>query len=101
MLGLQPLFALEERHLSPSGKARTLRHLLESFRDFAEQFNHPSHIGLIKAANTNHFRPSSLRQYVEERFPNVSFSQHVINAPLPTSLGLKSIGVVAMETANK
>jgi DegV family protein with EDD domain len=97
MLGLLPLFVLEEGILSPTAKAHTQRHLLESFQEFVEEFSHPSYIGLTKAAAANHFRPNSLRQYVKEHFPNVPFDQHVINPHLAALLGPQSTGLVVME----
>jgi fatty acid-binding protein DegV len=96
MLGLFPIFMLEEGHLSPLEKVRTQRHLIESFQEFVEEFESPRNIVLLKGSQ-NHLRTRPLRQYVGEMFPETPFSEHTLNAPLTTMLGPQSIGLTVME----
>ena len=97
MLGLLPIFVLEDGHLSLLSKVRTPRHLLESFQDFIEEFSDPFYIGLIKAASGGHFRTRLLRQHVKEHFSQVNLSECVINPHLAALIGPQSMGLVIME----
>lgn len=96
MLGLFPIFMLEEGHLSPLEKVRTQRHLIESFQEFIEEFESPRNIVLLKGSQ-NHLRTRPLRQYVSEVFPETPFSEHTMNTPLTTMLGPQTIGLTVME----
>jgi DegV family protein with EDD domain len=96
MLGLYPIFMLEEGHLSPLEKVRTQRHLIESFQEFLEEFEFPRNIALLKGQQ-NHLRTRPLRQYVSELFPETPFGEHTLNAPLTALLGPQTIGLTVME----
>lgn len=97
MLGLLPIFVLEEGNLTPLGKVRTHRHLLEYFQEFVEEFTNPDHIALLKPVSMNHFRLKQLYQYIDDVFPEVPFSIHVSNAHLAALLGPQCMGLVVME----
>lgn len=96
MLGLLPIFMLEEGHLSPLEKVRTQRHLIESFQEFMEEFESPRAVALVKGPQ-NHMRTRPLRQYVSELFHDTSFSEHTLNAPLTVLFGPQTIGLTVME----
>ena len=96
MLGLLPIFMLEEGHLSPLEKVRTQRHLIESFQEFMDEFESPRAIALVKGAQ-NHMRTRPLRQYVSELFHDTPFSEHALNTPLTVLLGPQTIGLTVME----
>jgi DegV family protein with EDD domain len=96
MLGLLPIFMLEEGHLSPLEKVRTQRHLIESFQEFMEEFESPRAVALVKGSQ-NHMRTRPLRQYVSELFHDAPFSEHALNAPLTVLLGPQTIGLTVME----
>jgi len=61
MLGLLPIFAMEEGRLTPMEKVRTQRHLFESFQEFMEEFDDPCHIALMRGAGSNPARTRPLR----------------------------------------
>lgn len=100
MLGLLPIYILDEGILSPLGKVRTQRHLLESFQEFVEEFSSPYHIAFVKPAVMNHFHITPLRQFIGAAFPNVPFSEHVIGPHLAALLGPQCMGLVVMENSN-
>jgi DegV family protein with EDD domain len=97
MMGLLPIFALEEGRLTPMEKVRTQRHLLESFQEFMDEFDNPYHVALVRGINHNTIRTRPLRQYVQESFPRTPFSEHSIGPHLAALLGPQSIGLVVME----
>ena len=97
MLGLLPIFAMEEGRLTPMEKVRTQRHLFESFQEFMEEFDNPSHIALMRGAGSNPARTRPLRAYVQENFPQTPFSEHPLNPHTAAMFGPQSIGLVIME----
>lgn len=97
MLGLLPIFTLEEGRLAPMAKVRTQRHLLESLQEFIDEFSDPYHVALIQGIGQTHLRSRPLREYVEDSFPKTPFSVHAIGAHLATLFGPQCIGLVVME----
>jgi DegV family protein with EDD domain len=100
MMGLLPIFVLEEGRLTPMLKVRTQRHLLESFQEFIDEFNDPYHVALIQGTNHMHLRARPLREYVEGSFPSTPFSVHTIGAYLSALFGPQCVGLVVMEKSN-
>ena len=97
MLGLLPIFALEDGRLMPMEKVRTQRHLFESFEEFINEFDDPYHVALVRGINHNTIRTRPLREYVQEIYPQTPFSEHNMNAHLAALLGPQSIGLVVAE----
>jgi len=100
MMGLLPIFVLEEGRLTPMQKVRTQRHLLESFQEFIDEFSDPYHVALIQGTNPMHLRTRLLREYVENSFPSTPFSVHTIGAYLSNLFGPQCVGLVVMEKFN-
>jgi DegV family protein with EDD domain len=97
IMGMLPIFTLEEGRLVPMEKVRTPRHLFEAFQDFMGEFESPTHIALVHGANHNALRTRPLRQYMEEFFPETPFSEHPIQPHLAALFGPQSIGLVVSE----
>jgi DegV family protein with EDD domain len=98
VLGLLPLYTLEEGALTPMGKARSQRHLQEAFQEFVEEFNEPVHIGLVKAASSTPFKLTPFRQYLSESFPDTPYSEQTITPYLAALLGPDCTGLVVMDS---
>jgi DegV family protein with EDD domain len=97
MMGMLPVFTIEEGRLTPMEKARTQRHLFESFQDFASEFESPLHIALVRGENHNTVRTRPLRLFVQENFPNTSFSEHSIHPHLAALFGSQCTGLIILE----
>jgi DegV family protein with EDD domain len=97
MMGMLPIFTIEEGRLTPMEKVRTQRHLFESFLEFINEFDSPSHIALMRGASHNTNRTRPVRQYVQETFPDTPFSEHAIAPHLAALFGPQSTGLVIME----
>jgi fatty acid-binding protein DegV len=97
IMGMLPIFTLEEGRLVPMEKVRTPRHLFEAFQDFMGEFESPTHIALVHGVNHNALRTRPLRQYMEEFFPETPFSEHPIQPHLAALFGPQSIGLVVSE----
>jgi DegV family protein with EDD domain len=97
MMGMLPIFAIEEGRLTPMEKVRTQRHLFESLQEFMNEFDAPAHIALLHGASQNATRTRLVRQYVQETFPDTLFSEHTIGPHLAALFGPQSTGLVIME----
>jgi DegV family protein with EDD domain len=98
MMGMLPIFAIEEGRLTPMEKVRTQRHLFESFQEFINEFDTPAHIALMRGVGHNPSRTRAVRQYVQEAFPETQFSEHTIAPHLAALVGPQSTALVIMET---
>jgi DegV family protein with EDD domain len=99
MMGMLPIFAIEEGRMVPMEKVRTQRHLFESFQEFINEFDAPVHIALMRGAGHNTGRTRAIRQYVQETFPDTQFSDHTIAPHLAALVGPQSTALVIMEKA--
>lgn len=97
MLGLLPIFVLEDGRLTPTQKVRTPRHLFESFQEFLGEFDNPAHIALLRGGDHTTIRTRPLRQFVQVTFPDTPFSEHSLSQPLAALFGPQSIGLVVLE----
>ena len=97
MMGMLPIFVMEEGRLTPMEKVRTQRHLFESFLEFINEFEAPAYIALERGTNHKTIRSRPVRQYVQHSYPNTPFSEHTISAPLATLFGPQSTGLVIMD----
>ena len=98
IMGMLPIFTLEEGRLAPMEKVRTPRHLFDALQDFMGEFESPDHIALVHGANHNTLRIRPLRLYIQETFPETPFSEHPIQPHLAALFGPQSTGLVIAET---
>jgi fatty acid-binding protein DegV len=91
-----PLFALEEGQLVPYKKVRTKRHLLESFQEFIEEFEHPQHIVYMHGAG-NLLRIRPFREMVRDLFSEAFFGEVEFCPALAALFGDHAVGVTVLE----
>jgi DegV family protein with EDD domain len=97
MLGMQPIFVIEEGVLVSMEKVRTPRHLFECFQEFMSEFTAPKQIALLRGSGQNTVRTRPLRQFVEETFPGTTYSEHGLNQHLTVLFGTQSTGLIVMD----
>jgi DegV family protein with EDD domain len=97
MLGLIPIFSLEEGKLSSIEKARNIRGVLDFFQEFLGEFDHLQHIALIQGAPPFNHESHILREHAQDHFPKTPFSEHTINLPLATLVGPRTLALIIME----
>jgi DegV family protein with EDD domain len=100
MLGLLPIFTLEDGHLTPLEKARNVRHLTDFFQEFLDEFNDLYQISIIQGNSVLPHEGKILREHAMLNFPKVPFSEHPINLSLAALFGPHSMGVFAIEIPN-
>jgi DegV family protein with EDD domain len=98
VLGMLPVFAVEEGRLSPIQKVRTMRHLFETFEEFMAEFETPARIALLRGTGQESIRTRPLRQFVQEAFPYTRYSEHAMSATVEGLFGAKSIALVIQDS---
>lgn len=99
LLGISPIFTLEEGRLSALEKSKTIHHLVEYFIEFIGEFENLMNISLIQPNPPQGFDTREIRSFVEEMHPNAQLSEHPINMPLAAMLGPKTSGLFLLEKA--
>jgi DegV family protein with EDD domain len=97
MLGVIPVFVLEQGRLIPVQKIRHSRQLVDSFFEFVIEFDRIQHLALIQGVPSYPQEKKILRERIEAEFPNISISEHIVNPSLATILGPHTIGVFVWE----
>jgi len=98
MLGLVPIFSLEEGKLSPIEKARNQRAVIDFFQEFLDEFENLQHIAFIQGAPPFNHETHLLREHVQAHYPRTSFSEHAINLPVAALLGPRTLGLTLLES---
>jgi DegV family protein with EDD domain len=98
MLGLLPIFALEEGHITTIEKVKSHRHAISYFQEFLDEFNHLQHISFLQSAKPNFKDAKILQESVKNSFPKIPFTKHIINLPLAALFGPRSIGLIVVES---
>ena len=97
MLGLLPIYTLEEGQISAVEKVRNTHSLVDFMQEFILEFDNLLHIAFIQSVPGLPHEARLMREYVQSSFPQTPFSEHSINLPLATLIGPRSIGLVVVE----
>ncbi len=97
MLGLLPIFTLEDGQISAVEKVRNTRSLVDFMQEFILEFDNLIHIAFIQSTPGLPHEARLMREYVQSSFPHTPFSEHSINPPLATLIGPRSIGLIVVE----
>jgi DegV family protein with EDD domain len=97
MLGLMPIFTLEEGQISAVEKVRNTRSLVDFMQEFILEFDQLIHIAFINSVPGLPHEARLMREHVQTSFPQTPFSEHSINLPLAALIGPRSIGLVVVE----
>jgi DegV family protein with EDD domain len=100
MLGLLPIFTLEDGHLTPLEKARNLRHLTDFFQEFLDEFSDLNQVSIVQSIPPLTHEAKILREHAVTNFPKIPFSEHPISLSLASLFGPRSLGIFAIETVN-
>jgi DegV family protein with EDD domain len=99
LLGLLPLFSIEEGVLSPLEKVRNHRQALDFFQEFMEEFDHLQHIAFVQNGTGGNPQDGRiLREHALACFPHTPFSEHTINGPISTLFGPNALGLFVIES---
>lgn len=97
MLGILPVFNLEEGALTPVEKLRSPRQISEFFQEFLDEFDKLQYVALLQSANTTMSDINLIKEYIQKSFSSITFSTHPINLPLATLLGPTCTALFVLE----
>lgn len=97
MLGLMPIFTLEEGKITAVEKVRNARGLIDFMQEFLCEFEDLAHIAFLQSTTPMAHEVRAMREHAQTCFPQVPFSEHGLNLPLATLIGPRSVGMVAFE----
>lgn len=100
MMSLLPIFALEEGVLSPMDKVKNYRNVIDSFNEFIDEFDELENVSFIHPSVSGLIEAKLIRQHMEENYPDVSYSEHLINPFLASLVGPRGMGIVITETVD-
>jgi len=98
MMSILPLFALEEGVLNPMDKVKNYRNVIDSFNEFIDEFDELENVSFIHPAVSGLIEAKLIRQHMEENYPQVSYSEYVINPFLASLVGPRGMGIMITET---
>jgi len=99
MLGLFPIFAIENGKLIPLEKVKSSRNAIGFFQEFLDEFEQLSHIAFIQSALSSFQESKILRDNYQRESPT-PYSEHIINLPLAALLGPRTLGMIIVESQN-
>jgi DegV family protein with EDD domain len=97
MLGMSPVFTLENGQLALVDKVSNGRHLLDELVDFIAEFGALKHVALFRGHVPFDQDTRQLRERVAEIYPDTPYSEHFIGPSLAILLGPCSLGFTVME----
>jgi len=97
MLGMMPMFVVEEGRLSPLEKVKNFRQVNDLFQEFMDEFDHLKHIAYLQGVNANPQMGRLLREHASSIQPKVPFTEHHINLSLAGLLGPQCSAVTVIE----
>lgn len=99
MLGMMPIFTLEEGQLSSVEKVKNSRGLVDFMQEFVLEFEDVQHIAFLQSSPGLAHESKAMREHVQNFFPQIPFSELTVNLPLATLIGPRSVGMVVVEKA--
>ncbi len=100
LLGLLPIFSLEEGKLSPLEKTRNYRAVLDFFQEFIDEFDQLDYIALLQNGSFSNSDLRQLRQHAEESYSSAQYIEHMLNLPMATLFSPKCVGLFVIEAQN-
>jgi len=97
MLGINPIFTLEDGLLNPLDKVRNFRNVVDFFQEFLDEFDHLDRISIIQSLQPPHLDFSPLKEHISERFPLSQLQEMTFNLQVASILGPRTVGMVVME----
>lgn len=99
MLGLLPVYVIEEGQLSPLEKVKNQRQVIDLYQEFIDEFEHLSHIAFVQGSLANPQIGRLLREHSAANAPKTPFTEHNINLALAILFGPQASGVTVIESA--
>jgi fatty acid-binding protein DegV len=96
-IGQHSIFMLEEGRLTPMLIVHTPRHVIESLREFAEEFSLPRHVSVSRGPSCA-LRTRPLKEFVSEAFPGTPYLEQPLSPAQAGLLGDEALAMVILES---
>lgn len=97
MLGVIPIFVLENGKLIHVQKIRSPRHLVDILFEFVMEFDRLNFIALLQGNPFFDQECRNLRERINQNLRTPHLSEYPITPPLASLLGPRSIGIISMQ----
>lgn len=97
MLGIAPLFVVENGNLVPTQKARSNRHLVDILHEFISEFFLLKQISILQGYQPYEQEVRNLRERINQTLPSPLVSEHIFSPTLAATFGPRSLSVFALE----
>lgn len=97
-LEILQVFTLDSGQLVPTQKARNPRQLVDVMHEFLSEFTDLSHIALLQGSPAFEAETRALRERLAEEGHTTPISEQIINAPLASFIGPRSLGLFAIRS---
>jgi len=97
ILGLVPVFALEEGRLSPLEKLRNQRQTVDFFQEYMEEFDRVRTIAWVKGVSSSAHESRLLHDFILANYPHLPFIETVIHPQLSILFGPGASGLFVIE----
>jgi fatty acid-binding protein DegV len=98
MLGILPLYTMENGRLVHTNKIRSPRHMVDIMYEFIAEFEHLRHLALLQGIPYFDQESRNIRERIHQNIHSVPFSEHSLPLSLATMLGPRAIGLMAIES---
>jgi DegV family protein with EDD domain len=97
MLGVIPIFVMENGQLIHVQKIRSPRHLVDILFEFVMEFDHLKFLALLQGSSFFEQECRNLRERINQNLRTPHLSEYPINPTLAALLGPRSIGIISMQ----
>jgi DegV family protein with EDD domain len=98
LLGLVPIFALEEGRLTPLEKLRSQRQTVDFFQEYMDEFDHMKYIAWVKGVTSTAHESRLLRDHAITNHPHIPFLETPIHTQMAILFGPSASGLFVVES---
>jgi len=100
LLGLVPIFALEEGRLTPLEKLRSQRQTIDFFQEYMDEFDRMKYIAWVKGISSTAHESRLLHDHANTNHPHIPFFENLIHPQMAILFGPGASGLFVVESPN-
>jgi DegV family protein with EDD domain len=97
MLSLLPIFSLEDGKFTPIDKLKNIHGVIEYFIEYIDEFDDLLQVSFLQSTPPAIQEAKLIKQYIEENYPDTTYTEHPHNNYLASLIGPKGFGLVVIE----
>lgn len=97
MLSLLPIFSLEDGKFTPIDKLKNTHGVIDYFIEYIEEFDDLLQVSFLQSTPPAIQEAKLVKQYLEENYPDTTYTEHPHNNYLASLIGPKGFGLVVIE----